>query len=537
MKTALRHLLPTVAACTLALAPVGAAPARVVEQGLVVELHADGLGSGAPLEAGAPAHFRFRIHDESAAAPLTGLDPAAWLAPREAGEPSSPELCRRKLRTLLGGSLFSRPALDLNTYQVLVLADEPRLLALEPDFGYGQPRMLADLELPAAAFDWALDSAHRYAFLSLPGAGAVARVDTHAWKLEIASGLGSSPAGPAGWRQPERVALQPDGHYLWVAVEGGVQTFTTEPFAPVAFLATHAEAGSPPTSLEFSADGGLLYVAHPGASQLAVIDTAQRRLRSRLELPGKPASMAFSALARRLYVTLAAEDREAPGRMLILDEKPAVVGGFELAPGPGLLRFAGEGRHGIVLHPEERRVSIVDSARNRVVQTASLAGIPDQLAFTSELAYLRLRDRTELLMLPLAVLGREGEKIPTFDTVGGDRGFLDGFRPIPAAGIAPPPGTDGVLIANPGDHAVYFYKEGLAAPMGQLLLGKWSPRAVLALDRSLRELATKGTYETTLPLPAAGDYDVAFFLSSPRILHCFPVRIEAAATAPDAPSP
>jgi hypothetical protein len=210
----------------------------------------------------------------------------------------------------------------------------------------------------------------------------------------------------------------------------------------------------------------------------------------------------------------------------VVDEKARLVGTIATPPLPGLIRFAGEGRYGILLHPEKQRLSILDSARSRIVQTAQLDGIPDQIAFSSELAYLRLRDRTELLMLPLAVLGKEGEKIPTFDTVGGDHGFLDGFHPIPAAGIVQPPGIEGVLIANPGDHAVYFYKEGMAAPMGQLLLGASSPRAVLALDRSLREVLAPGDYETRLPLPAAGDYDVVFFLDSPRIVHCFPLRIE-----------
>lgn len=495
--------------------PPGQPPAGAlaVEQGLVVELDA---GTGGAPAAGQAVRFRFLIRDQSAGAPLAGLDPAAWLAPREAGEPSSPDLCRRKLRTYLSGSLFSRPALDLNGYQVLMMGEEPRIQAVEPDFGFGMPRLLADVELPAPAFDWVLDGAHRYVFLTLPEAGTVARLDTHSWKLETI----------AGWQRPERLALQPDGHYLWVAAAGGVVAFTTEPFALAGPVATHPEQQAPPSALEFSADGRLLFVAHGGSSSLATIDAARREPLPPLELPGRPASMAFSALARRLFLTL-----EGPeGRILAVDEKPGVTGSIAAPPRPGLILFAGDGRYGIVLHPEESRLSILDSARGRVVQTAALAGIPDQLSFSSELAYLRLRDRTELLMLPLQVLGREGEMIPTFDTVGGDRGFVDGFRPIPAAGIAQPPGVAGMLIANPGDRAVYFYKEGLAAPMGQLLT-KISPRAVLALDRSLREVEAKGAYETTLPLPAAGDYDLAFFLASPRIVHCFPIRIE------NAPSP
>lgn len=519
----------------LAASPAGAGPPRYVQDGLVVELETPGS-----LSAGQASRFRLHIRDEGALAPLAGLDPAAWLAPRDPGEPASPELCRRKLRTYLGGSLFSRAALDLNGFQVLALADPPRLQAFEPDFGFGRPRPLADLALPSGAFDWVLDVDHRYAFLSLPESGAVARVDTQSWKIEILSGQDATRQDEArrggGWRQPERLGLQPDGHYLWVAVAGGVMAFTTEPFAPAGFLATHPELASPPAGLEFSADGRLLFVAHRESPRLVAIATAEREPRATLELAGRPAGMAFSALARRLYVTLAGDatagrataGRATAGSIVVADESPVLVARLAAPPFPGEIRFTRDGRHGIVLHPETERVSILDAARGRVVQSAAIEGTPDQLAFSGELAYLRLRERTELLMLPLAALGREGERIPTFDTVGGDHGFLDGFAPIAAGGLVQPPGVDGMLIANPGDRAIYFYKEGLAAPMGQLLLGDTAPRAVLALDRSLREIAEKGVYETTLPLPAAGDYDLVFFLPSPRLVHCFPLRIAPA---------
>jgi hypothetical protein len=46
------------------------------------------------------------------------------------------------------------------------------------------------------------------------------------------------------------------------------------------------------------------------------------------------------------------------------------------------------------------------------------------------------------------------------------------------------------------------------------------PRAAMVVDRSLKE-RSPGVYSTTARLPRAGRYDVAFFLDSPRILHCF----------------
>jgi len=50
------------------------------------------------------------------------------------------------------------------------------------------------------------------------------------------------------------------------------------------------------------------------------------------------------------------------------------------------------------------------------------------------------------------------------------------------------------------------------------------PRAVLAVDRSLRE-RSPGSYETVAQLRSPGVYDVAFFLDSPRTTHCFTVQV------------
>jgi hypothetical protein len=64
----------------------------------------------------------------------------------------------------------------------------------------------------------------------------------------------------------------------------------------------------------------------------------------------------------------------------------------------------------------------------------------------------------------------------------------------------------------------------MAAPMGSFSGDGRQPRAVLVLDRSLREAAA-GEYETTVRLRHPGRYDVAFFLDAPRLIHCFQVEV------------
>lgn len=506
--------------------PIGAAAAddkawRTVQQGIAVELE---IASDSGVAAGVPARFAFRLHDAATGNGSTGLRPVAWLATRDPADATDQRLCHRKARTLFGGSLFSRPELDLNGYQVLMLNEDAALTVVDPYFGFGTSRLLATIDLPSPAFDWSADSERGRIHLSLPEVDQVVSVDSGNWHLASVEA-----EARRHWQRPERLALAPDGHYLWVAVRGGVAALVAETLVTAAVIPTHPDQDAPPSDLVFSADGRRLFVSHRQTTSLAVIDAARLAVETMIELDARPQSAAYSSLARRLYLTLAGAGPDGIGQIAVVDGRaPNKAIRLPAPPDPGLIRFAGDGRWGLIVHPGSRRLSILDSAQNRVIQTARLEGSPDQIAFSNELAYLRLGDRTQLLMVPLAAIGQAGQAIPTFDTVGGDRGFIEGFRPLAAAGIAPVPSGDAVLIANPGDRTVYFYKEGLAAPMGQLDNGGRSPRAVMAIDRSLRERSQAGRYETVATLPAAGEYDVVLFVDTPRIVHCFPLSIASA---------
>ena len=83
-----------------------------------------------------------------------------------------------------------------------------------------------------------------------------------------------------------------------------------------------------------------------------------------------------------------------------------------------------------------------------------------------------------------------------------------------------------MIVANPVDKVLYYYSEGMAAPMGNFQNYRREPLAVLIVDRSLREVQP-GVYSTTIKLPASGNYDVAFLNDSPRVAHCFEISAEA----------
>jgi len=81
-----------------------------------------------------------------------------------------------------------------------------------------------------------------------------------------------------------------------------------------------------------------------------------------------------------------------------------------------------------------------------------------------------------------------------------------------------------VLVPNAADKMIYLYKEGMAAPAGGFSTGSHTPRATLVVDHGLRE-RTRGEYATTVPLRDAGNYDVALFVDSPRVIACFSLSV------------
>jgi hypothetical protein len=132
-------------------------------------------------------------------------------------------------------------------------------------------------------------------------------------------------------------------------------------------------------------------------------------------------------------------------------------------------------------------------------------------------------------MIPLAGLGEAGHGLSVADFAGGEHPPFAGDRAgelgarADAIVRAPEPGA--VLVANPADGAIYYYREGMAAPMGSFQ-GYGRPRAVLVVDRSLKE-RSPGSYETVARLPGPGRYRLAFFLDAPRTVRCFDFTVAA----------
>jgi YVTN family beta-propeller protein len=320
------------------------------------------------------------------------------------------------------------------------------------------------------------------------------------------------------------VALQPDEHYLWVGYDSppeaaqvsGVAVIETRGPTVVKSIPT----GRGHHEIAFSPDDRFAFVTNQGDGTLSVIDVRNLERIKQLDIGSRPVSIAYSPAGRAVYVA-----NQGDGTIAVVNgESHEVTARIQAEPGLGQIKFAPDGRLGFIVNPEKSVLYILDPSVNRIIQSGGVEEGPDQVAFSDHLAYIRHRESELVLMVPLDKVGHEGQPIPTIDFPGGQRPFGRASRASLADAIVQAPGATAVLVANAGDKAIYYYKEGMAAPMGNFQNYSREPRAVIAVDRSLEE-RSPGSYETVAQLRRPGIYDVAFFLDSPRTVHCFVVDV------------
>jgi len=189
------------------------------------------------------------------------------------------------------------------------------------------------------------------------------------------------------------------------------------------------------------------------------------------------------------------------------------------------MRFSLDGRWGFVVNPAEHEVVVLDASANRVAHVIPAGGKPFQVAVTRAFAYVRLLDSPQVKLVNLASLG--AGKTPTVQAFGAGTGAPMAAGALSMAdSVSPAAAEAAVFVLNPADGNSYFYMEGMNAPSGSF--GSYGHRAaaVAVVDRSLKEVEP-GVYAGRLRLPAAGRYDVALLLDSPRLLHCFSAEAKA----------
>ena len=493
------------------------APQKFKHEGVEIEFSIEPVGKSDGLLEGKDAQVSFTVRDTTTNQPVTNLRPAAWIDARKPGVVSTDaKACREKVQSFLQSQLTQRPDIDLNSFVVLALNEEANISVIDPLLGFGTTKLRTLVFLKSPGEDWVMSADRRRLYVSMPLVNQVAVVDTATWKV-----LSNIDTGV----RPVRLRLQGDGKYLWVANDGladapsGVTVIdTTNGKVAAAQIGT----GAGHHEIAFSADDRFAFVSNKADGTLSVIEVARLAKIKDLKTGAQPASLAFSPAGRALYVA-----HEGDGTITVVDaERHEILARMETKAGLVALRFAPDGRHGFAVNQKENAVHIFDASTNRLLHTVTVGKSPDQVAFTKQFAYVRSLGQEQVSMINLGHLGKGSvSEASVARFAGGQKAPAMAASRSTADVVVPSAEESAVLVANPADKMIYYYQEGMAAPMGTFTNYKREPRALLIWDASLRETAP-GVYSTKAQLTGQGNYDVAFLLDSPRVVNCFEMSVK-----------
>jgi YVTN family beta-propeller protein len=425
-----------------------------------------------------------------------------------------PAECRDRVGVYLQGNVGMRPLIDLNSYYVLVMNADPTISVYYPIIGItGKTNLYAQVILKRAGADWVKTRDDKRLYVSMPVADAVAVVDTE--KFVVVSNL------PAGER-PTRVVMQPDQKYLWVGNDAqkpdasGVTVLDLENNRTAKFIAT----GGGHHEIVVSPDSRRAYVTNRDDGTVTVIDVASLEILKTLKTGTLPISIAFSEASDSLYVA----DGKSGRIQVIGGAEPEIVARIESKPGLGPVRFSEDGRWGVAVNTNTDEAYVIDPATNALRRTLPVKGRPYHVAFSPAFAYVRALDSERVTMIQLDTLDQAGPPAVITFPAGAKAPGLAANLSIADTMVAAP-GEAAMMVVNPADNTIYYYMEGMNAPMGAisdpaLRRSGHQARAVTVADRTLRENAP-GVYASRIKIPAAGKFTVAFLLDSPRLLHCF----------------
>ncbi|HEU4507087.1 MAG TPA: beta-propeller fold lactonase family protein [Pyrinomonadaceae bacterium] len=487
-------------------------PQKIVEQGIAIEFTADPLAPKATnIRAAEDVNVKFKVTDTTTGTPVKGLGLSAWISMRPPEKATEPAQCREKIQSYMTGSLRTRPDVDLNSYYVLALNKSADISVIDPLLGFGGSKLLTLVMLKSPGEDWLLTPDGEKLFVTLPLINQVAVVDTRSWKVATYIDVGVKPT---------RITMQPDQQYIWVANEGDDKNGgVTVIEAATLRVAAKIPTGPGPHDIVISSDNRFAFVSNRESATVSIIDIRKLEKLDDVKVGPGPVSLALSDLSKALYVA-----SETDGTVTAIEQQShQVIARMKTKPGARSIRFAPSGRYGFVLNTKESLVYIFDAASNRMLHEVNVGKSPDQIMFSDTFAFVRSLETENVEMLRLGTIGKE---VDVTEFPGGQGAPGKGSTPVRADSIVLAPEGNAVIVANPVDKVLYYYSEGMAAPMGNFQNYRREPLAVMVVDRSLREIKP-GVYSTTIKLPASGRYDVAFVNDSPRVAHCFELSAEA----------
>lgn len=489
------------------------------KEGVVVDftmqsaVGSDGIDRG--LAAGSDATVAFKFTDKRTGLPVTGLHPKAWLTARKADHVPNEAECRDKIKTLMGGLLSVRADVDLNSYVVLTLNHDNTVTFINPQISFNITKLESIVTLPGAGADWALSKDKNFVYLSIPDKSQVVVISTITRKIVATIETGEKT-------RPLRVQTQPDGRYIWVGLDGSPLVAVIDPLTNK--LAATVAVGEGLHNFAFTTDSRFAYVTNSSADTVTAVDIQTLKKVADIRVGKTPVPVAYSAASGNFYV-----GSINGGTIAVINPATReVVKTIELKRGIVALKFEPKGRYAFAVNQIDSTVTVIDASTDAVIGAGAVVKSPDLIAFTGRYAYVRGTGSEKFSLIETEAVAKNREVASVEVQAGRQPASVFAQEIGISEMIAPTPEGNGAIIANTADMMLYYYVEGMMAPMGTFQNYKRRPHALMIVDRSLAETAP-GVYTAPLKLTAAGVYDVPMVIDQPRLINCFDMEVATSA--------
>jgi YVTN family beta-propeller protein len=485
--------------------------------------------SGSNVKLGIHQKIKLEISQNEKA--IAGLRPKVWFSLRRSEQVATETSCEAKVRSFASGQLATRADVDLNSYSLLTLNQDKTVAFINPQVA-ASSKLEGIVQLPEQGLDWVLTKDGTKLYVTMPDVSAVALIDTttHSLVTTISTGAGNKPT---------RISLSPDEQLVWVGLDGStkVAVIDRNDKPKVSFVTV----GEGLHQISFTPDNKFAAITNTAANTVSIIDKANLKNMADIKVGSTPLKPIWVSKAERFYITSINDSTMSvidPAKLAVEAQIDVGRGAIDVAVDP-------QGRYVWVVNQLDSKAYVIDSATNTKVAFANLTAEPDQIAFTADYAYFRslgsekfsLVNRKQLEKLPAPSGEKQNGKLAELSAT-----QIQASEKPPsalpesigvAAMIAPVPEQNGAMIASAPGKTIYYYVEGMMVPMGTLDNYRRIPRALIVLDRSLKETAS-GVFEAPIVIEKPGNYDVAVMLDQPRIIHCFTAKLAGNVPPPKA---
>ena len=232
-----------------------------------------------------------QLSDFATGQPLTRLHPLAWLLPADGARAESID-CKREIGSVLNGSLSNAAAVSFNGYRLVVLNDDATLSIVNPQVKLQGTQLEALVALPSQPSDWVLDADTHQLYAALSASDEIAIVSLSQPRVDRRIPL------PADTRA-KRLYWDGSTRRLWAASAGRVSLLAIEPDSGRVEIVSDVGAGEP--VLTPLPDHHRLAIGASASTGVQIIDAIERRLLASVATGDGTLSLAYSALAQRLY--------------------------------------------------------------------------------------------------------------------------------------------------------------------------------------------------------------------------------------------